>query len=325
MRLEGLQKPINVAIWLLITWGTVTGCMVAIASLHWEFAHDTPILHYEGLLIAKFGRIPYRDIVDTTMPGTYAFHALIIWLFGPGDDALRAVNLGFLVLVLLTAWLFLAQIDRIAATAFVAWYPLSYLGGGPTTMLQRDFLTILPIAASMALLARRRPSQLVLRALLCGLLFSAAALIKPQLALGAPLVILADVLIEDRELRARSCALAIGSSLIGFVLPITATLVWLGSKGALAPFIEFMTRYLPLYLQQNGEHVFLPPDERLSYVFWNTINFGWYWRSLLHAIPAVAIALWMVRGDKTKTVLITLAASMTVLYGLIPAKPSAGG
>ncbi len=319
MRFERLQKPLDVAIWLLIVGGAATACIVAIASLRWEFEHDTPIIHYVGLLAVEFGRIPYRDIFDTSMPGPVAFHALLIWLFGPSENVLPAANLVLLLLVLVAGWLYLACIDRIAATAFVVWYVLSYFGGGPGSMLQRDFMAILPIAASMALVARRRPGKLPLRSFLCGLLFGVAALVKPQLALGAPLVILADVIIEVARPRARTYALAVGASIVGFALPIAATLAWLASESALGPFIEFVTRYLPLYVQQTELHAFLTPAERLKDILRSTLKFGSYWHTLPYALAAVAIALWLVRHERGKTSLVALAGLMALLYGLLPA------
>ena len=311
MRLENFQRLLNVAVWILIACGAATVCAVAVASLRWEFAHDTPLGHYAGLLIARFGRMPYRDFFETVMPGAFAFHALVVRLFGPGNVAFAAVNLAFLTLVAAAAWAFLARIDRVVATAFVVWYALNYLGGGPTAILQRDFLAVLPIAAAMALMAARWPQGPILRPLLCGVLFGLAATIKPQLALGAPLVILADIALGGS-------IFGIGLALLGFAVPIAAALLWLASNDALAPFIEIMTKYLPSYLQQTGEHVFLPSAERRSYLFWNTILFGWYWRSVLHAIPAIAIALWAVRRDRTKTILVGLTAAMMVVYGLLP-------
>jgi hypothetical protein len=311
MRLERLQGLVDILVWIVIACGAATLCVVAVASLRWEFAHDTPLGHYAGLLIVRFGRVPYRDFFETVMPGAFAFHALIVWLFGPGNVAFAVVNLVFLALVLGAAWAFLAQVDRVVATAFGIWYALNYLGGGPTSLLQRDFLALLPIAAAMALVATRWPHGRILRPLLCGLLFGLAATIKPQLAVGAPLVILADIALGGS-------ILGIGISLCGFALPIAAALVWLASNDALAPFIEIVTKYLPLYVRQNGEHVFLPPQEHRLYLFWNTLLFGSYWRSLLHAVPAVAIALWVVRRDRIKTVLVVLSAAMTVVYGLLP-------
>lgn len=314
--LARLQRPLDVLVWIVIACGLATDAAISIASLRWEYAHDTPMLQYGGLLISKFGLVPYRDFLDNNMPGAYAFHALIVGLFGTGNLAFALVNLGFLALLLVAAWYFVASIDRVAATGFVAWYALTYMATGPTVIMQRDFLTELPIATAMALIANGRPTAALLRAALCGLLFGMAATIKPQLALGAPLVVIADILLTGR--RGRAAVASIAASLAGFVVPLTACAVWLIASGAWPWFLELVTGYLPLYLQQNGDHVFLPPAEHRRYLIENGLLFGWYWRLLIVALFSTAIALGLNRQDGRRRVLIGLAALMMILYGLVP-------
>lgn len=46
----------------------------AYSSLTWRMEHDTPLLYYAAFMMDKHGLIPYRDIFETSMPGTFAFH-----------------------------------------------------------------------------------------------------------------------------------------------------------------------------------------------------------------------------------------------------------
>ncbi|MBV8392781.1 MAG: hypothetical protein JOY81_06325, partial [Alphaproteobacteria bacterium] len=315
-RLAGLQGALNVAIWLLIAAGAATDIALGRASLRWEYAHDTPLLQYAGLLISKFGMVPYRDFFENSMPGAYAFHALIVWLFGAGNLAFALVNLGCLAVLLIAAWFFVARLDRVTASFFVAWYALTYLATGPTVILQRDFLTELPIATAMALVANGWPRGSLLRAALVGVLFGMAATIKPQLALGAPLVVIADILLSGRK--GRGAVGSIAASLAGFAVPLAGCAIWLVAAGGWSSFVEVMIGYLPIYLGQTGEHVFLPPDERRRYLFQNGILFGWYWRLMIVALVSTMLALWLSWRDARKRVLIGLAAAMMILYGLIP-------
>ena len=46
----------------------------AIATLHWPVVGDAPLMHYVAFLI-DHGKVPYRDIVDVNLPGTYALES----------------------------------------------------------------------------------------------------------------------------------------------------------------------------------------------------------------------------------------------------------
>src|SRR3989442_14824597 len=63
-----------------------------IRSRHWEYDHDTPLLQYCGFLMNRYGWMPYRDFFETSMPGTFLFHAGIVALFGTEDRAFILVN-----------------------------------------------------------------------------------------------------------------------------------------------------------------------------------------------------------------------------------------
>ena len=54
-------------------------------SLHWPIAHDEAPLFYEAFLIRAEGRVPYRDIFDFQMPGSYAAYYTLGRLGGFND------------------------------------------------------------------------------------------------------------------------------------------------------------------------------------------------------------------------------------------------
>ncbi len=59
-----------------------------VGTAHWPVVGDAPLLHYVVFLI-DHGKVPYRDIVEIDMPGTYALQwAAIHWL-GPGAAGWR--------------------------------------------------------------------------------------------------------------------------------------------------------------------------------------------------------------------------------------------
>src|SRR6188472_1044776 len=92
---------------------------VILASYRWEYEHDTPLLQYAGFLMSKFGMVPYRDFFETSMPGVFFFHGVIVRFLGAGDLAFMLATHAFLAILLLVSWLTVAKVDKPAATAFV--------------------------------------------------------------------------------------------------------------------------------------------------------------------------------------------------------------
>ncbi len=321
-----MNAKINNATFAFIALLGVAAVVLAISSLSWKYEHDTPLLQYTGLLIVKFGMIPYRDFFETSMPGVFLFHSAIIYLFGSGDAAFACVNLIFIGFILLMSWLYLARIDQTTATAFVPLYAVVYFVGGPGMILQRDFLAILPIITAMALVAAGWPRKLLMRQGMCGLLLGAAALIKPQLALGGPLVLLADILLDATEKRRSGIPLkkidyfiAAGSAAAGTAIPVAITIKWLAANGALEDFLFVIREYLPLHIQQSFGHVFLPSGQRAWYVArWALRANGYLY---LAPIPQLcAFGAWQIwKLDTKKGILLSLAFGMTLVYGLTPA------
>ena len=104
-RTDKLKKPSPDKILFAIGTTTLIAAatlllLVAFGSLGWRIEHDTPHFHYVAFLMDKYDRVPYRDIFDLQMPGTYAFHYAIGKLFGYGDLGFRIVDLGLLSVLL---------------------------------------------------------------------------------------------------------------------------------------------------------------------------------------------------------------------------------
>ena len=62
--------------------------LFVVRTWHWPLVGDAPLMHYVVFLM-DHGRIPYRDIVDINMPGTYLIEGLVIHVFGGGSLAWR--------------------------------------------------------------------------------------------------------------------------------------------------------------------------------------------------------------------------------------------
>ena len=62
---------------------------MAVMSLGWRLQHDSPIMLYIAYLIENLHYVPYKDIFDMNMPGTFMIHISAIKIFGPDDIGWR--------------------------------------------------------------------------------------------------------------------------------------------------------------------------------------------------------------------------------------------
>jgi len=299
-----------------------------VRSRHWEYDHDTPLLQFCGFLMHRYGWVPYRDFFETSMPGTFLFHESVVSLFGTGNLAFMLVNDCLLGFLLSTSYLWMRHLSRPAAILFVSWYGAFYLASGPSELLQRDWLAILPMATAFAVVANSRAvlrSTRVGTAFGVGVLIGSCACIKPQLAVAAVPVVIGLHLLNDRAApRTRSEAFrdfifltAIPASL-GFAVPLGAVAGWLADHGALSSFIAMVHDYLPLHIQQTGDHVFLPPAQRLHYLVASALQLDNYWPMMLAAIVGFVVIDRQFARHPREQRLFRLAFSMLAIYAIEP-------
>ncbi|MEZ4726562.1 MAG: hypothetical protein R3E79_05455 [Caldilineaceae bacterium] len=100
-------------------------------SLRWQLVGDSAFLHYIAYLMNEHNFVPYRDIFEVNMPGTYLFHMAIGKLFGYSDLAFRLVDVAWLTATLTVTWLVMKPFGRIVAAASCLLFALIYLGAGP--------------------------------------------------------------------------------------------------------------------------------------------------------------------------------------------------
>ena len=244
-------------------------------SLMWQIETDGSALHYFAYLINEHGFVPYRDIFDPNMPGTYLFHMAVGKLFGYSDLAFRLVDVVWLTAIFIVTWLIMKPFGRVAASASCLLFGLIYLGAGPYMSLQREFIAILPMATALWLATRRESNQSGHRThFLCGVLFALAALIKPHLVIGLPALIVYSCIHNSDDLKSiqrlvKSCFVGCIFALIGFLAVLVMPFLWLWQIGALESFLDIFSSYTPLYRQMSRGLEFRSPFSRLlNMVYW---------------------------------------------------------
>jgi hypothetical protein len=302
-----MRRVTQITLILLAAFLTVQ----AAYSLRWPLAHDEAPLFYEAFLMQSEGRVPYRDIFDFQMPGSYVAYYLLGTLSNFGPFRIRILDLFILITIIAITWLAMRRFGRPAALAGGILFGLKYLQGGPALSLQREYLLLIFIA--LALLAGLRDSLTLKHRLSLGILFGLAAVIKPHAALG----LLPFLLFDIDDLRKRpdsSLPSPVKQSILpmaaGFLIPISLVVVWLALTGALTPFLDIALNYWPLYSQINGEIAITPPAGRMSYLLDQAWRLG---GSGIWLIPA-ALGIYLHRNRQTY-----LLASLALCYAIYPA------
>lgn len=187
---------------MLLTWALLLLVLMG-QSLTWRMVHDLPILHSVGWLISE-GFIPYREIFEMNLPGTWSIHVVGQQLFGPDAIGIRLTDLSWLLLTLAGAWVCMRGVRAMAGVVdgmhseVGAEVPAGaalllgtvYLMGGPMDSLQRDWLMVGPLLFALAGARWHTPSRMrLLQWSGGGFALGWAMLIKPQALLLTPILL----------------------------------------------------------------------------------------------------------------------------------------
>jgi hypothetical protein len=230
----------------------------AITSLHWLLVGDASLMHYISFLIGR-GRVPYRDIVDVNLPGTYAVEWIVIHLFGGGSLAWRLfdIALGLTAAVEMTflAW----PCDRLAGVLAGAVFFLIHGRDGMNELGQRDLVMTILLLASAAFFAsallrsgfafsrsgfashRYRLTFTALASACAGIAFT----IKPTAALFWAAMLAYVLYSRAKTTRARLQNLV--ASVLSFLIAPAIALCFLLRVHALSSFWQTVTELIPLH------------------------------------------------------------------------------
>lgn len=232
-----------------------------LAGLQWRQYLDTPLLNYAGFLINEHGRIPYREIFETSMPGTLLFHSLTGKFFGYSDLAVRILDSAFLLLTVSLIYFFLSRFSRIQGIFAALFFGLTYQSLGSQMALQRDFIgTIAVFAALITAIQRHSNPKSLISSFFSGFLLGIGASFKPQLIIFiVPILWLSINNPENRGVRA-FLAVVSGSS-ISILIPF----LWVFHLGGLNDFFKIFFNYLPLHTQISHDFSLIQWPQKFWY------------------------------------------------------------
>ena len=90
-------------------------------SLQWPIAHDEAPLFYEAFLMRAEGSIPYRDIFDFQMPGSFAAYYALGTLSGFNAFGIRILDMLILLSLIIITFFFMQRFGKMSAFAAATW------------------------------------------------------------------------------------------------------------------------------------------------------------------------------------------------------------
>lgn len=295
-----------------------------VASLDWPLGYDTSFMHYVAYLINEHGFVPYRDIFEVNMPGSYLFHIIIGKLFGYSERAFRVIDIIWMSSTLIVTWLVMRPAGQITALSSCFLFGNIYLGSGQDMSLQRDVIAILPVITALLISTRhylRHSSKLTYW--LLGVLFALASLIKPHMAIGFPLIIVCNALCgngEPRPLRLTPTFIkqsAVGSvfALLGFLCTLAVPFLWIWQVGGIQSFWEIFSSFTPLYSQLSENKELMETLPRFRYAVEQYLLFGGFRNLLIGALLGIFYVGIGQSSVSAKKLTIALF-SLTLLYSV---------
>jgi hypothetical protein len=242
------------------------------------------------------GGVHYRDVFDTNLPGMAWLHLGIRTLVGWSSEAIRLVDVLFVVLIvgLLAAWWRPLGGSRAARVWTAVALVFFYFSTSEWCHCQRDTWMLLPALAALYL-RRRQVTRLtgttpvlrrvVLWAWLEGLCWGAALWIKPHVAVPALVCWLVSTREVARTAAASGRRLLVDAAglLAGGLLAGGLGIAWLQQTGAWPAFLNIL-------LVWNQDY--LPKGNYLARA-WQPVEKFFPW-GLVHlaALPAAVVFLW---------------------------------
>ena len=213
-------------------------------TLHWQWLWDTTVMHYIVLAL-DHGKVPYRDIYDINMPGSYLTERWALAIFGSSDLGWRLYEYTLLtsmtgaMIVIAKPWDWLAGLF---AGVLFAVQVGSY---GPYQAAERDEVMTVLIFLGVACLftAVRRATPLL--ALPYGFLIGIAILIKPTV-LPFALLLLLFVYFATRTRQLKPLPYLL-YGFAGLTIALLILLSFILPHHALSSFLYILSQLVPYY------------------------------------------------------------------------------
>ena len=317
----------------------------AIASLSWRFVHDGTLLQYAAFLVLEHGKIPYRDLWDINLPGTYLFNFFWIKVFGYSDFGFRLLDLLWLGGILAVIFRIIRRFGEAAAWMAVAVVGLCYISDAPLDSLQREWILALPLLIITWLVIDGK-FTLTARGLIAGVVFGFIFLIKPHAVILWPLLLAYEASSHSHEggnpdkieqtrlarldshLRGNDAAIGFSwnhavfftlFTTLGFIAALLPVVWWMTANQAWTGFLDIVKNYYPLHAELSGGHDVVVGVKRYQALVEETLRMG----GNVSWVIAAGVGYWLLltrvtvnREDKR---VLALLGGAGVIFTIYPA------
>lgn len=220
------------------------GLCYIVFTIHWQWMWDTTVMHYIALAL-DHGKVPYRDIYDINMPGSYLMERWALAVFGSGDLGWRFYEytlLGTMTLAMIViAWPW----DWLAGLFAGVLFAVQLGSYGPYQATERDeVMTVLIFVAYACLFTAVRKGMPWL-VLVYGVATGVAILIKPTvLPLALALLIFVYVAARGRGMKPLPFVLY---GVAGLSIALGILLTFILPHGAFSYFLLILGKLVPYY------------------------------------------------------------------------------
>jgi hypothetical protein len=229
-------------------------CLIvfAVTTIHWPLAGDAALMHYIDFLM-EHGRVPYRDIADMNLPGSYLIDYVVMHVLGGGSLAWRFFDLA----LMLTGALAMIVIARPCGwfSGFLSGALLTLIHGrdGIYELGQRDLVVAILLLIAYAAFFRAAREDSPRWMFLFGLCASMTATIKPVFLPFGTLLLLCMTFMQIRKCRPISSFMLWGIG--GLLLPIMAMFSFLWMMHATTDFFAVMQGIMPFHVSLARKHL----------------------------------------------------------------------
>jgi hypothetical protein len=236
---------------LVFAYGGVLATL-ALRSLNWPLVHDAPILHYIAWRIAE-GAVPYRDLFDMNLAGTYLIHLVALQAFGVSDAGWRAFDLAWLLATSLALAAFARSWGWVAAAGSALLFAVYHVAGGAWQAGQRDYFLVVFLVVGALGVARWTAGEGIRTLAWSGFALGAGIAIKPHAVLLAAGLATVVLVVGMRSRWATLVPLVIFG--MSAVLVPMAVVTWIAASGGLPAWRDLVVHYLvPYYARLGREH-----------------------------------------------------------------------
>ena len=240
------EQTIQRGVWL---WLLGLVAAFAFISRHWPMVGDATFMHYVVFLM-KHGMVPYRDIVDMNLPGTYLLEGAEMQLLGPGSVGWRLYDFALMLLASVSLLTILRREGWLSSILAAALLALIHGRDGILMSGERDFagavLLLAAVACLFAVVRLQRVSAVTMALSVCfGALLSLACCIKPTFL---PMAVCLLFWMEwMRRRQSQSVAGTLAPIAAGLLLPVLGCFDFLLREGALSGFSSEMHGLIPYH------------------------------------------------------------------------------